>query len=495
MSLLSYFHSRRKSCLSLWFLPLLFGAHVFAADAIGHDTAKPEKPLNPPSLSSLFQSGEPVESLRTAEANYTFSASQPGNINYVRLCLATDNTCNSCGTPFLVINFGTPVHYTAAGVSYKISPDAIAAYLNYSGQSAGSYNIGMYVQSESLHCSSSTAYCSTSEDSSTHQLCMQATFDGSTVTSLAQSDNGQASLDFDSPPVAYITTGLNTVTKCSVTSSGAFTACFVTSTGLNSPSDIAVNATSTFAYVTDSGANSVLKCSIGSGGNLTCGSSGASGTGFNFPAGLAINAFGNVLYVVNASGGADVLKCPINADGSLGACSSVNNTGVPFNSPFGIAISRDNTWAYVVNIASNQVLKCPINADGTFGSCADSGNTGVSFAGPQYIAMNNAGTIAYVSNPDNNTVSECPIIDATGTLGSCVTASNGGDSFVQPLGIALDIANTATYISNGDGSGSNPYGVYQCPIVIGGFSFCSYIYSEASLLFPMRGIKVTSYRL
>jgi len=129
---------------------------------------------------------------------YTFTGSLGTDaVGYIRLCTATDNTCSTCTTGFVVIDTGTPLIY---GTTYGVPAASMAAYLAHQGYPAGSYNIGMYVQSSTTSASCGGTYCSTDEDTSgTHLLCMQATYSGGVVTNPAQTDNKNANLSAAAP--------------------------------------------------------------------------------------------------------------------------------------------------------------------------------------------------------------------------------------------------------------------------------------------------------
>ena len=126
-------------------------------------------------FSSLFRPVTQDDNLfGISSLSYTFSGGTTDTINNVRLCQATDNTCSSCSTPFASISAGTPIPFASSGTTYGIRHASIAAYLSSTGSSAGSYSIGFYVQATNFNCSSSTAYCSTNSDPSSHVLCMHA---------------------------------------------------------------------------------------------------------------------------------------------------------------------------------------------------------------------------------------------------------------------------------------------------------------------------------
>ncbi len=151
-------------------------------------------------LSTFFKPlGQDKKRLGISSLSYTFSGATADTINMIRLCNATDATCSTCNTNFTIITAGTPIPYTTSGTSYGISATSVAAYLATQGLPAGSYNIGMYVQSTTANCSGSD--CCTNNDNAgmPHALCIQATYSGGAVTALAQSDNGSAVLNTPAP--------------------------------------------------------------------------------------------------------------------------------------------------------------------------------------------------------------------------------------------------------------------------------------------------------
>jgi hypothetical protein len=191
----------------------LFSSILLSFAAIAHAT---EPTLN--NFLTLSEFFKPIKQdkkqLGTASSlSYTFTGQNAGSINTLRLCKATDNTCSSCNTAFTVITAGTPLTYpqSPATQTYRIPPASVAAYLASQSFSSGTYNIGWYVQSSTADCSSN--YCSSNQDSTGHVLCMQATYNSGTVTSLTQSDNGTVEVNTpaDSPGI-YVATNNQLIT-------------------------------------------------------------------------------------------------------------------------------------------------------------------------------------------------------------------------------------------------------------------------------------------
>ena len=79
-------------------------------------------------------------------ASYNFSGSTADYINYIQLCKATDNTCSSCGAPYvtykmLTSNNGIP--YDTVGTNWNIQASTVQNYLTSNGYGDGTYYIGL----------------------------------------------------------------------------------------------------------------------------------------------------------------------------------------------------------------------------------------------------------------------------------------------------------------------------------------------------------------
>lgn len=59
----------------------------------------------------LFFAPTKKQHLESSNVNYTFSGSG-GAIDYINLCIATDNTCATCNSSFATITQGTPIAYS-----------------------------------------------------------------------------------------------------------------------------------------------------------------------------------------------------------------------------------------------------------------------------------------------------------------------------------------------------------------------------------------------
>jgi hypothetical protein len=198
-------------------IPLLTSAlHPVHAGLTTPESNAPKKSMTahqPLTLSSFFKP-EPKGYRQTASpVQYTFKGAVADSINYIHLCTATNDTCSVCTTNYQVINAGKAISYTTGGTLYGIPAASVAAYLATQGLpgSVGTpvtYNVGMYLQSKIANCTgpAGATYCSTNIDTATpqllpHVLCMQATYNGTSVTALHQTDNKIASLTTPAPPV------------------------------------------------------------------------------------------------------------------------------------------------------------------------------------------------------------------------------------------------------------------------------------------------------
>ena len=221
---------------------------------------------------------------------------------------------------------------------------------------------------------------------------------------------------------AYIADQSNTISSCPIKDDGSFAECI--SDNFPSPSGIAINPASTYAFITLTNYGFVVSCPIKSNGVLDISSCNPTGGDFYAPLGIAVNPKGTFTYIVNA-GINSISSCFINTDGSLSACISNESPSLPY----AVAINPGNTFAYVAT--STDVYYCSINTNGTLNPCILTGNNSFNF--PTAITINSAGTFAYVTNLNGNTVSSCPI-NSDGSFGVCASSV---EVFDGPDGIAI----------------------------------------------------------
>lgn len=230
---------------------------------------------------------------------------------------------------------------------------------------------------------------------------------------------------------AYVT-DLSNVQSCPIQSNGTFATC-TPNGGFSTAVGIAFNPDNNKIYIGNNGSDTVSFCSIDSSGLL----SGCSlaGGGFDGPDGIAIGSnSGGAFAVISNAGSNLVTVAPI---GSTGVFGTVGSNG-PFLSPRGLAVNNVGGRVYIANYAANRVSSCGIVGT-SIGPCTLSIPA---FNGPYGVAINSLNTRLYVTNNTGDNVSICEL--AGGNIASCQPSTQ---SFTGPLGIALNAANTKAYIA------------------------------------------------
>ncbi len=439
------------------------------------------------------QIGGPVSS-----AQYTFNGTTGDTVNYIQLCLASDNTCNSCAAPITLINSGTPLSFNT---SYSISKAAIAAFLN--GESAGSYNIGMYVASSNPSCTTpgaSPAYCGTSQDNSGSSLCMQADYNSeSQVIHLSQTDNGAVTLN---KPAQYLYlpdgAGPYYIRQCLFNqASGSLSGSCVSTPLSNIPSDIvfAIEAVSgtQYAYVTtpDSGESGVLSCGIeGSSGALSCTPSTSAtftggDTGFTSPNQIAVTSSGGIQYAY-ITDGSMVHQCTLNVNGTLNTCSLAGGT-TGITAPKGIAFATvgEAQYAYLIDYNLSSITSCTVDTNGLFNACLVT-DTGLPMINPNGIAITtaiNGSQYVYIVDNGSSQVDKCSINSVSGITFRCETQPIYSANPPNATGISFGVVNGTQYAYVSDFNSNQvtiPGGytggkIWQCSLDdTGTFTACNY---------------------
>ena len=392
-------------------------------------------------------------------ATYTFSGATADYINYVQLCMATDNTCSSCGVPYstykmLTSNNGIP--YDTVGTALNVQASTIQNYLTSNGYGNGTYYLGLYVQSQDLVCNSNHSYCSSSQDNAGHVLCMQAVSSGGTTT-LTREDNGIAVLSSNTTPYLYVNNAaLNTTSVCP-----AYATPFACATSNNSgltpasPYGIAIDPPAKNVYVISRGnASNSLSCSISAtNGGLNCST-------LSFAAdlasksctaqGIAIDPPGQNAYVTCSN---NVYKCALG--GSTCNQITLSGTGARLINPTGIAIDPTNSYMGIAIPGGSALIACKIDGTG----CVN-GNLGNNVA---YVTIDNTGTYLYGGKSNGSSVYSCSVTVTSGTI-SISACSNQSSGTTQVFGIALNPSNSSAYIAIHGGSGQ----INSCPTSPGG---------------------------
>jgi hypothetical protein len=434
-------------------------------------------------LSSILRPASSKELFGVSSVTYIFRGAVADSINYLQFCTATDNTCTSCNVPFLTITAGTPIPYTIAGTTWKINSDAINAYLSAANFAAGTYNIGLYLQSAAVSCGGS--YCSTNQDSSLDKLCIQAIYDPALPanTLVTRTDNGDAVLGNPKDLYAYVTdASAGFVYQCPVDTAGEISNICV-STAILNPSSITfgTSANGTInAYVPSISTSTVTRCIVTPAtGNL--GSCTPVTTPATFLSGATvamISQGNNYLYLTDTSGAGAVYKCTLATDGTFttGDCSS---TGTPPNaswqSPteliFGLTKVNSTTYpqyAYTTGSSGSPlglITKCPYNPiTGELGTCTETPLASLPVGLPTGMAINAAGTswYAYAAiGSDGLTKCNYDITSGELTSGSCVSTPSVPPSGWHPYGVNFATINGTLF---GYVASPTDHLVYKCPV-------------------------------
>jgi DNA-binding beta-propeller fold protein YncE len=246
----------------------------------------------------------------------------------------------------------------------------------------------------------------------------------------------------------------------------------------SNPSDIAIDSTDTYLYVTDSSNHTIRKIEIASGVVTTLagtagvyGSTDATGAGASFyvPIDVAVDKSGN-LYVADL-GNNTIRKIEIASGivttlaGTAGVRGSTDATGAAasFSAPAGIAIDSTDTSLYVVDLGNNTIRKIVIASvfvttlAGTAGGAGSTDATGTDARfgnNPYGIAIDTTDTYLYVTDSSNYTIRKIQISSGVvttlaGTAGvqGSIDATGAAARFYAPAGIAIDSTDTYLYVT------------------------------------------------
>jgi hypothetical protein len=209
-----------------------------------------EAAQEPLTLSGLLQ---PVDShedqdkkrmgLQTIHFNFYSSVSVGGgssDIDAIQLCTATDETCTVCNTNVSLLTTGTKPSYahTLPGTTYQVSQTALATYFATHSLAAGTYNVGMFVKSSGTACNGDTEPCSASREGGGHELCMQATYSGGSVTALTATGSGDTNLDTATTAVTPFTSLSASVNTLGAKISGNSRTITITNVGSETASSV-----------------------------------------------------------------------------------------------------------------------------------------------------------------------------------------------------------------------------------------------------------------
>ena len=198
----------------------------------------------------------------------------------------------------------------------------------------------------------------------------------------------------------------------------------------NGTDGIAINIKGNFAYIVDNNVYppnrnltnfKVSRCGVNVLTGVLSSCTDVDILGLNYPSGIAINASGTLAFITN-SGGSDekfnnpntVFRCFI--DPKTGILTNCDNTGgTGFSLPSRITLNNRGTHAYVANRGSNDITRCNIDKAGKFSDCKA---TGTGFHNPSAIVLNKENTVAFITNFSDGTVSRC-LVDEGGDFSGC----------------------------------------------------------------------------
>lgn len=237
---------------------------------------------------------------------------------------------------------------------------------------------------------------------------------------------------------------------------------------ISGPLYIAMNPPITYAYITNLNENSssnyfVTQCAVDP-DTFELGSYCAqlADPSFYGPRGIAINASGTFAYITNygipTSGlpGTTVSVCPIIQSGAFLGGFSACNVYSGFTAPTGIALNDTKNVAYITNFGRNSVSSCAFSpTTGALSSNCVQTLVG-SNAQSAGIVIDPVGAYAYIIDGNFAGVYQCPINPTTGNITSCSLAQNFGS--VRPTGVAINLTGTILYLT------TNITPVMQCPI-------------------------------
>lgn len=230
--------------------------------------------------------------------------------------------------------------------------------------------------------------------------------------------NGSAGITFQGAK-AYVSDNTSSVYVCDIDSAGSISS-YCVSTPLGAQQLFTLASTATHLYAIDANSTDITYCSINLDGSLS--NCAPIATSLTSPSGIAIA--NGTAYIADSTANT-VTKCTV--DPTTGNFPICVTTSSGFNQPFGIRLA--GAYAYVANQGNNTVSACPINSDGSFAVCSDN-SVG---SGPSSIAF--LGNRAYVTSSFSNSIDVCDVDLATGVLSTCI---NSGDPLFN-LPLQLDI--------------------------------------------------------
>ncbi len=258
----------------------------------------------------------------------------------------------------------------------------------------------------------------------------------------------------------------NAAYRCTLNSSGLFTACSNLSVGgLSDPQSIGFQSVggNIYAYIPNHGAQTVTVCLV----NTTTGALGSCSTSSSLgavPNSITFDTLSGTTYAYITMNTGLVEQCTLNSStGLLTSCTS------SFGNPISVAfktITGPQTLMYILQSGGNGLEICDVSSGGLVTACEDSG-TAFSFSFP-YVPTSlsfgpavGGGPFAYVTNAQSTgSVSVCTWNATTGAVSACAD-SGASFSFGTPTSISFDLVASVLYAYVVDEAGDR---VIKCTV-------------------------------
>jgi 6-phosphogluconolactonase (cycloisomerase 2 family) len=207
------------------------------------------------------------------------------------------------------------------------------------------------------------------------------------------------------------------------------------------PTDVAVDPTGRFVYVTNTNTNNISQYSINQTTGVLTSITTAIASGAS-PSGVAVDPTGRFVYVIN-QGANNVSQYSINQ--TTGALTEITTAIAAGTYPSGVAVDPTGRFVYVTNYSASSISQYSINQ--TTGALTQITTAIASGAGPIGITVDPTGRFVYVTNNSANTISLFTVNETTGALTSITTSISAGAGAL-PNRITVDPTGTYLYVSN-----------------------------------------------
>ena len=253
---------------------------------------------------------------------------------------------------------------------------------------------------------------------------MQATFDGTNVTALSQSDNCNVVLNQNTSQYAYVAGYFQLLYRCTLNSNGTLNTC-----GLTPSSSVPWRYVFDTAFATINSTEYAYVSATSNDGLFT---------------GL-------------------IYQCKINTDGTLSTCAATLTAGSQlWTSPNSVTFATVNQTAYAyVTDRTNNFYQCTLDNNGGFNACAITPSSGAPWTQTYGTAFGTINSTQYAYVTDTSNVFQCTL-DATGKINTCVTTPSTKPTSWHPKGLSVTTVNGTQYAYVTDSASSG--NIYQCTL-------------------------------